>query len=43
MELHPHWFRIINTMNEGLMIVGTDGKIIMVNEAFETLTGFSES
>ncbi|PKN22742.1 MAG: sigma-54-dependent Fis family transcriptional regulator, partial [Deltaproteobacteria bacterium HGW-Deltaproteobacteria-21] len=30
-------------MNEGLMIVGTDGKIIMVNEAFETLTGFSES
>ncbi|RJR34236.1 MAG: PAS domain S-box protein, partial [Desulfobacteraceae bacterium] len=43
MELHPHWFRIINTMNEGLMIVGSDGKIIMVNQAFETLTGFSES
>jgi two-component system, NtrC family, response regulator HydG len=43
MQLLPHWFRIINTMNEGLMIVGTDGKIIMVNQAFETLTGFSES
>jgi two-component system, NtrC family, response regulator HydG len=43
MELSPHWFRIINTMNEGLMIVGTDGKIIMVNQSFETLTGFSES
>ena len=43
MELNPHWFRIINTMNEGLMIVGTDGKILMVNQAFETLTGFSES
>jgi two-component system, NtrC family, response regulator HydG len=43
MELQPHWFRIINTMHEGLMIVGTDGKILMVNEAFESLTGFSES
>ena len=43
MELNPHWFRIINTMNEGLMIVGTDGKILMVNQAFEALTGFSES
>jgi two-component system, NtrC family, response regulator HydG len=43
MELSPHWFRIINTINEGLMIVGTDGKIIMVNQSFETLTGFSES
>jgi two-component system, NtrC family, response regulator HydG len=42
-ELNPHWFRIINTMNEGLMIVGTDGKILMVNQAFEALTGFSES
>jgi PAS domain S-box-containing protein len=43
MELSPHLFRIINTLMEGLMIVGTDGKILMVNHAFETLTGFSES
>ncbi|BBD06850.1 sigma-54 interaction domain-containing protein [Desulfovibrio ferrophilus] len=32
---------IIETMSEGLLIVGRDGKISMVNEALEKLTGFS--
>ncbi|MBU1002132.1 MAG: sigma 54-interacting transcriptional regulator [Proteobacteria bacterium] len=31
---------IIETMSEGLLIVGRDGRISMVNEALEKLTGF---
>jgi len=34
---------IIETMNEGLFIVGPDGRISMVNESLERLTGFSRS
>jgi PAS domain S-box-containing protein len=40
-EINRYWKRVINTMNDGLMIVGTDGSIIMVNEAFEQLTGYT--
>ncbi|WP_028588508.1 sigma-54 interaction domain-containing protein [Desulfocurvus vexinensis] len=32
---------IIETMNEGLFIVGPDGRISMVNSSLERLTGFS--
>ncbi|WP_461209021.1 sigma-54 interaction domain-containing protein [Desulfocurvus sp. DL9XJH121] len=32
---------IIETMSEGLFIVGPDGRISMVNESLERLTGFS--
>jgi len=32
----------MNTMDEGLMLVGPEGKIIMVNEAFETMTGYNK-
>ncbi len=38
-EINQYWKRIINTMNDGLMLIGTDGTIVMVNEAFERLTG----
>lgn len=31
---------IINTMNDGLIVIGTDGSILRVNRAFETLTGY---
>jgi PAS domain S-box-containing protein len=34
---------IIETMNEGLFIVGPDGRLSMVNGALERLTGFSRA
>ena len=40
-EINRYWKKIVNTMTEGLMIVGPDGTIVMVNEAFEKLTGYS--
>jgi PAS domain S-box-containing protein len=40
-EIHQHLGKIINAMNDGLMLIGTDGTIIMVNQAFEHLTGYS--
>jgi PAS domain S-box-containing protein len=33
---------IINTMNDGLVVVSPDGSILMINKAFETLTGYNE-
>jgi PAS domain S-box-containing protein len=39
-DLTQHWLRIINTMNEGLMLVSPDGSILMVNHSFEQLTGY---
>jgi len=30
-EINRYWKRIVNTMNDGLMLVGPDGAIIMVN------------
>ncbi len=40
-DLSQHWHRILNTMNEGLMLVGPEGSILMVNRSFEQLTGYS--
>ncbi len=40
-DFTQHWHRIINTMNEGLMLVGPEGAILMVNRSFEQLTGYS--
>jgi len=39
-EINRHWKRVINTMNEGLIMIGLDGTIVMVNQAFEKLTGY---
>ena len=40
-EINRYWKKIVNTMTEGLMMVGPDGTIVMVNEAFEELTGYT--
>ena len=40
-EINRYWKKIVNTMTEGLMIVGPDGTIVMVNEAFEKLTEYA--
>jgi PAS domain S-box-containing protein len=39
-QLNRYWKRIVDTMNDGLMITGTDGTIISVNRAFERITGY---
>jgi PAS domain S-box-containing protein len=41
MDLSPHWKTIIDTLKEGLVIVGPDGTILAVNPAAELLTGYS--
>ena len=38
-EINRYWKKILNTLNDGLMLIGTDGTILMVNQAFERLTG----
>ncbi len=39
-EINRYWKKMINTMNDGLILVGPDGTILMVNKAFEHLTGY---
>jgi two-component system, NtrC family, response regulator HydG len=36
-----HWREILNTINDGLMIIGPDGTVRMVNRALEELTGYA--
>lgn len=40
-EINRYWKKILNTINDGFMLVAPDGTILMVNEAFERLTGFA--
>ncbi|MHC1724853.1 MAG: sigma-54 interaction domain-containing protein [Syntrophobacteraceae bacterium] len=36
-----YWKEIVNTINDGLMIIGSNGTIRIVNRAMERITGFS--
>jgi two-component system response regulator HydG len=40
-KINRYWKEIINTMNDGLMVVSPDGTILMVNQAFEKILGYS--
>jgi len=40
-EINIFWKKIVNTINDGLMFIGPEGSILMVNKAFETLTGYT--
>lgn len=39
-EINRYLKEIINTMNDGLMLVSPDGTILMVNQAFEKIMGY---
>jgi PAS domain S-box-containing protein len=41
--MNTFWKKIVNTINDGLMFIGPEGRILMVNKAFETLTGYDAS
>jgi len=40
-ELSLYWDTVLNTIKDGLMIVDREGIILFVNQAFETITGYS--
>lgn len=42
-EMNIFWKKIVNTINDGLMFIGPEGSILMVNKAFEALTGYSSA
>ncbi|GAB6147218.1 sigma-54 interaction domain-containing protein [Desulfocicer niacini] len=40
-EMNTFWKKIVDTINDGLMFIGPEGAILMVNKAFERLTGYT--
>jgi len=41
-ELNRYWKTVVNTIQDGVMIVDTDGTIVSVNKALENMTGYSD-
>ncbi|MFO7715342.1 sigma-54 interaction domain-containing protein [Desulfosarcina sp.] len=39
-HIDRHWERVINTINEGLLIISKEGRILSVNRSFEEMTGY---
>jgi two-component system response regulator HydG len=39
-KINRYWREILNTMNDGLMVVSPDGTILMVNQALEKIMGY---
>ncbi len=39
-ELNNYWKTVVDTIQDGVMIVNTEGRIISINKAFETITGY---
>ena len=42
-ELDNYWETVVNTIRDGIMIVNPHGAIVSVNQAFETITGYTRS
>ena len=42
-DINRHWERVINTMNEALLIISKTGRILSVNHSFEEMTGYAAS
>jgi len=40
-DLNMYWKTVVDTINEGVMIVSPDGKIVSVNQGLEELAGYS--
>jgi two-component system response regulator HydG len=40
-ELNTYWKTVVNTIQDGLMVVDQAGMIVSVNHALETITGYS--
>jgi len=41
-ELDRYWKTVVNTIQDGIMIVNTLGTIVSVNRAFEKMTGYNQ-
>ncbi len=41
-DLNFHWKTVVNTIQDGVMIVDRGGKIVSVNRAFERITGYRQ-
>lgn len=39
-EMNNYWKTVVDTIQDGVMIVNVDGVIVSVNQAFETITGY---
>ncbi len=40
-EINKYWGRVINTMNDALLIISKEGTILSTNRSFEEMTGYS--
>jgi len=41
-DLNYYWKTVVDTIQDGVMIVDTDGTIVSVNHGFEVITGYSK-
>ncbi|MFH1153149.1 MAG: sigma 54-interacting transcriptional regulator [Pseudomonadota bacterium] len=42
-DLNVYWKTVVDTIQDGIMIVSTDGMIVSVNQAFQDITGYTEA
>ena len=41
-EVNEYWKTVVDTMQDGLMLVNKEGVIITANKALETITGYNK-